>query len=126
MEEFSNILQRQAHASRSAPGDGCVRKRRGSMSEINVVPYIDVMLVLLVIFMVTAPLITPGQIDLPQRGQDARSRRWRRWRCSSAPTNRCSLARRAKRAVRPNGASTGAARRGREAQAEPDRRPGRW
>lgn len=38
---------------------------RRSMSEINVVPYIDVMLVLLVIFMVTAPLITPGAIDLP-------------------------------------------------------------
>jgi biopolymer transport protein TolR len=35
------------------------------MSEINVVPYVDVMLVLLVIFMVTAPLITPGVIDLP-------------------------------------------------------------
>src|SRR5258708_13983737 len=39
------------------------------MSEINVVPYIDVMLVLLVIFMVAAPLITPGQIDLPQAAQ---------------------------------------------------------
>ena len=39
------------------------------MSEINVVPYIDVMLVLLIIFMVTAPLINPGQIDLPQSGQ---------------------------------------------------------
>ncbi len=38
---------------------------RRSMSEINVVPYIDVMLVLLVIFMVTAPLITPGTIELP-------------------------------------------------------------
>jgi biopolymer transport protein TolR len=35
------------------------------MNEINVVPYIDVMLVLLVIFMVTAPLMNPGQIDLP-------------------------------------------------------------
>jgi biopolymer transport protein TolR len=35
------------------------------MNEINVVPYIDVMLVLLVIFMVTAPLVTPGQIELP-------------------------------------------------------------
>ena len=35
------------------------------MNEINVVPYIDVMLVLLVIFMVTAPLITPGQVELP-------------------------------------------------------------
>jgi biopolymer transport protein TolR len=44
------------------------RGRRGNnrlMNEINVVPYIDVMLVLLVIFMVTAPLMNPGQIDLP-------------------------------------------------------------
>ena len=44
-----------------------MRKRGGRrmMNEINVVPYIDVMLVLLVIFMVTAPLVTPGQIELP-------------------------------------------------------------
>ncbi len=42
-----------------------LRRRRGPMHDINVVPYIDVMLVLLVIFMVTAPLITPGVIDLP-------------------------------------------------------------
>jgi biopolymer transport protein TolR len=41
------------------------QRQRRSMSDINVVPYIDVMLVLLVIFMVTAPLITPGTIDLP-------------------------------------------------------------
>ena len=42
-------------------------KRRKVMSEINVVPYIDVMLVLLVIFMVTAPLMNQGiKIDLPQ------------------------------------------------------------
>ena len=41
------------------------------MNEINVVPYIDVMLVLLVIFMVTAPLINPGQIELPQVGKTA-------------------------------------------------------
>jgi biopolymer transport protein TolR len=40
-------------------------RRKGPLSEINVVPYVDVMLVLLVIFMVTAPLITPGVIDLP-------------------------------------------------------------
>lgn len=41
--------------------------RRRMMSEINVVPYIDVMLVLLIIFMVTAPLITQGvRIELPQ------------------------------------------------------------
>ena len=42
--------------------------RRGKrlVAEMNVVPYIDVMLVLLIIFMVAAPLINPGQIDLPQ------------------------------------------------------------
>ncbi|MGZ5634907.1 MAG: protein TolR [Burkholderiales bacterium] len=39
------------------------------MNQINVVPYIDVMLVLLVIFMVTAPLINPGQVELPQIGK---------------------------------------------------------
>ncbi|MBK6980435.1 MAG: protein TolR [Betaproteobacteria bacterium] len=43
-------------------------RRRRAMSEINVVPYIDVMLVLLIIFMVAAPLINPGQIDLPKVG----------------------------------------------------------
>jgi biopolymer transport protein TolR len=42
-----------------------VLRRRGPMHEINIVPYVDVMLVLLVIFMVTAPLITPAVIDLP-------------------------------------------------------------
>src|SRR3954467_2649707 len=46
-----------------------LRRKRGPMHEINVVPYIDVMLVLLVIFMVTAPLITPGVIDLPSVGK---------------------------------------------------------
>ncbi len=48
-------------------------RRNGSglrpMSQINVVPYIDVMLVLLVIFMITAPLMNPGQIDLPSVGK---------------------------------------------------------
>ncbi|MBR9907139.1 MAG: protein TolR [Gammaproteobacteria bacterium] len=43
------------------------RRRRKQVSEINVVPYIDVMLVLLIIFMVTAPLITQGvKVDLPK------------------------------------------------------------
>ncbi len=42
---------------------------RRFMNEINVVPYIDVMLVLLIIFMITAPLINPGQVELPQIGK---------------------------------------------------------
>ena len=45
------------------------RKRR-LMNQINVVPYIDVTLVLLVIFMVTAPMTNPGIVDLPKVGQD--------------------------------------------------------
>ncbi len=45
------------------------RTKRRQMNEINVVPYIDVMLVLLVIFMITAPLISPGQVELPQIGK---------------------------------------------------------
>jgi len=45
-----------------------MRRPRKSINQINVVPYIDVMLVLLVIFMVTAPLINPGQIELPSVG----------------------------------------------------------
>jgi biopolymer transport protein TolR len=43
------------------------RKRRRLMGEINVVPYIDVMLVLLIIFMITAPLLSQGiKVDLPK------------------------------------------------------------
>ncbi len=45
------------------------RSTHRPLSQINVVPYIDVMLVLLVIFMVTAPLMNPGQIDLPSVGK---------------------------------------------------------
>lgn len=45
---------------------------RRLMGEINVVPYIDVMLVLLIIFMVTAPLLTQGiKVDLPKAGAEA-------------------------------------------------------
>ena len=44
-------------------------KKRRLMNQINVVPYIDVMLVLLVIFMVTAPMTNPGVVDLPRVGQ---------------------------------------------------------
>ena len=51
-----------------------LRRKRGPMNEINVVPYIDVMLVLLVIFMVTAPLITPSVIDLPTVGKASQPR----------------------------------------------------
>ncbi len=42
--------------------------KRRAMSDINVVPYIDVMLVLLVIFMVTAPFVNPGVVNLPSVG----------------------------------------------------------
>lgn len=45
------------------------RGRRRTMNEINMVPFIDVMLVLLIIFMVTAPLISPSVIDLPSVGK---------------------------------------------------------
>lgn len=47
-------------------------KGRRTINEINMVPFIDVMLVLLIIFMVTAPLITPSMIDLPSVGKAAR------------------------------------------------------
>ena len=44
-------------------------RQRRLMNQINVVPYIDVMLVLLVIFMVTAPMIQQGSVDLPSVGK---------------------------------------------------------
>src|SRR4051812_43922052 len=52
---------------------GSLRGGRGRKfkSEINVVPYIDVMLVLLVIFMVTSPMIDPSMINLPTAGRSA-------------------------------------------------------
>jgi len=45
-----------------------MRRARKPINQINVVPYIDVMLVLLVIFMITAPLVAPGEIQLPSVG----------------------------------------------------------
>jgi len=48
-----------------------MRKKNRLMNDINVVPYIDVMLVLLVIFMVAAPMMNPGQVDLPQVSQSS-------------------------------------------------------
>lgn len=50
-------------------------KRQTLINEMNVVPYIDVMLVLLVIFMVTAPMFTPGVINLPSVGKTAQVER---------------------------------------------------
>src|SRR5580698_7551118 len=48
------------------------KSRRRLMGEINVVPYIDVMLVLLIIFMITAPLLTQGiKVDLPKAAAEA-------------------------------------------------------
>ena len=50
------------------------RSEREPMSEINVTPFVDVMLVLLIIFMVTAPLLTVGvQVDLPETSADTLS-----------------------------------------------------
>ena len=53
---------------------GTVSRGRGrrTINEINMVPFIDVMLVLLIIFMVTAPLIAPSMIDLPSVGRAAK------------------------------------------------------
>ncbi len=53
---------------------GTISRGRGrrTINEINMVPFIDVMLVLLIIFMVTAPLITPSMIDLPSIGKAAK------------------------------------------------------
>ena len=45
---------------------------RRTINEINMVPFIDVMLVLLIIFMVTAPMITPSVVDLPSMGKAAK------------------------------------------------------
>ena len=47
------------------------RRPRKAMHNINVVPYIDVMLVLLVIFMITAPFINPSQVELPSVSKSA-------------------------------------------------------
>ena len=51
--------------------DTIVRKKRKPMGEINVVPFIDVMLVLLVVFMVTAPLLNQGiEVELPEANNE--------------------------------------------------------
>jgi len=50
-----------------------MRKRR-LMNQINVVPYIDVMLVLLIIFMITAPISNPGVVELPKVGQSLKQK----------------------------------------------------
>jgi biopolymer transport protein TolR len=47
------------------------RRSRRAMAEMNMVPFIDVMLVLLIIFMATAPMITTGVVDLPSVGKSA-------------------------------------------------------
>ncbi len=46
--------------------------RRRSMNEINMVPFIDVMLVLLIIFMVTAPMLTPSSVNVPSVGKGSK------------------------------------------------------
>jgi biopolymer transport protein TolR len=47
--------------------------KRRLLNQINIVPYVDVMLVLLVIFMVTAPLVTPGVVELPSLGKSSQA-----------------------------------------------------
>ena len=47
-------------------------RNRRTVNEINMVPFIDVMLVLLIIFMVTAPMLTPGSINVPTAGKSSR------------------------------------------------------
>ena len=49
-------------------GSSLRKSKRRAMSDINVVPYIDVMVVLLVIFIVTAPIVNPGVVNLPTVG----------------------------------------------------------
>src|ERR1700758_522616 len=80
-DEFTAILSRQIHERGrgqgpggmgagtigAASGGGKRRRRRAVMSDINVPPFVDVMLVLLIVFMVSAPLLTVGvPLDLPQ------------------------------------------------------------
>jgi biopolymer transport protein TolQ len=66
MEEFSNILQRQTReGAKHMATIQRTRRARRAKADINVVPYIDVMLVLLVIFMVAAPVVNPGVVNLP-------------------------------------------------------------
>ena len=50
-------------------------RQRRMMNQINVVPYIDVMLVLLVIFMVTAPMLPSGTVDLPSVAKTSQAKR---------------------------------------------------
>ena len=127
IEEFSNILQRNARPARraraprrraSAPPDSshglpsCRRHaaRAGARSTRSTwCPFIDVMLVLLIIFMVTAPLITTGLVDLPTRRQEPASGPSTWSRSSSAPTRRCAL--RIDGKDRGRRAAAGAARR---------------
>lgn len=47
------------------------RRQQGPMTDMNMVPMVDVMLVLLVIFMITAPLVNPGVVDLPVLGKSS-------------------------------------------------------
>ena len=47
-------------------------RQRRTVNEINMVPFIDVMLVLLIIFMVTAPMLTPGAINVPSAGKSTK------------------------------------------------------
>ncbi len=64
----------QFFIEKSIPQNNMLRRKRNLISDINVVPYIDVMLVLLVIFMIAAPLMVQGVlVNLPEASADPTS-----------------------------------------------------
>ena len=79
-------------AANTMPAVAQRSSRRRTINEINMVPFIDVMLVLLIIFMVTAPLITTGVVDLPSVGRSTKRRRSTSSSSSSVPTSSCACA----------------------------------
>ena len=62
-----------ANVISAASGGRHRRRRRGVMSEINVTPFVDVMLVLLIVFMVSAPLLTSASRSICRRARPSRS-----------------------------------------------------
>src|SRR5207253_2918773 len=70
-ELHGGVLEHPAAQRAFTAGKSPGMRPRKLVNQINIVPYVDVMLVLLVIFMVTAPLVNPGVIDLPSVGKSS-------------------------------------------------------